>query len=374
MRIAFVVIVVLHGLIHLLGFVKAFGLAEVPQLTGATTVALGPGWVRPIGALWLAAAALIVGAAVMLALGMDGWWRIGAIGLVLSQALIVYAWRDARAGTLANVVLALGVTLGWGQARFDRATDAAIARLFAGVSATPAPAVTAAEVATLPTPVARWLTRAGVIGRPAARAVRVEQRGRMRSGVGKPFAPVVAEQYYAIDEPGFVWAVRLSLKGVPIAGRDAYLGGHGRMLIAAGGLVPVVDATGPQIDQGTLLRFLGEMVWFPSAALAPYLRWQAIDDTTAEVTMTWREVSASGRFTIDGEGRVTGFAAKRYFGSGERARLEDWWVPMTAWARFDGVEVPVRGSVIWKLAAGDFDYYQWEMRALEYDRPARYER
>jgi hypothetical protein len=113
-------------------------------------------------------------------------------------------------------------------------------------------------------------------------------------------------------------------------------------------------------------------MWFPSAALAPYLTWRAIDDRTAEVTMSHRGVTASARVTIDDDGRPTAFAARRYLGSGADARLEDWYVPLSAWARFDGVEVATRGRVIWKLAAGDFDYYEWELTALEHDRPARY--
>ena len=372
MRIAFVIVVVVHGLIHLLGFVKAFGLAEVPQLGGATIVDLGPAWVRPLGAAWLIAAVVLVAAAALLVAGAPGWWRLGLVGVLLSQALIVLLWRDARAGTVANVILAAGVALGWAGARFERATDAAVARLFADVPVAPGPVVTAAEVAALPAPVERWLTHAGVVGRPRVRSVRLRQRGQLRSGPAQPAAAATAEQYFAVDEPGFVWSVRLTMKHLPVRGRDAYLGGHGRMLITAGGLVSLVDASGDAIDQASLLRFLGELVWFPSGALAPYLRWSAVDDATAEVTMSHRGVTASARFTVDADGRVTRFAARRYFGGGPDARLEAWEVPLVAWRRLAGVRVPTRGSVVWKLAAGDFDYYDWEVTALEYDRPARY--
>lgn len=370
MRFAFVAVMVVHGLIHLLGFVKAFGLAEVSQLSGATIVELGPAWVRPLGVLWLVAAVLIVAAMLMFVVGAPAWWQLGAIGLVLSQALIVLMWRDARAGTIANLVLAIAVAMAWGQARFDRATDDAIAGLLARTPAADAPAravVTEAEVAALPAPVARWLRRAGVIGRPRVATVWLRQRGRLRTAADKPFLAARAEQTFAVDPPGFVWAVRTRMKGLPIVGRDSYLDGRGRMLITASGLVPIVDATGPAIDQGALVRFLGEMIWFPSAALAPYVTWRAIDDRTAEATMSHRGVTASARFTIDDDGRPTAFAARRYLGSGADARLEDWYVPLSAWDRFDGVEVATRGNVIWKLAAGDFDYYQWELTALAHD-------
>ena len=49
MTVILVILLVVHGLIHLLGFVKAFGLAPVAQLTQPIT--------RTAGAFWLAAAA-----------------------------------------------------------------------------------------------------------------------------------------------------------------------------------------------------------------------------------------------------------------------------------------------------------------------------
>jgi hypothetical protein len=34
----------------------------------------------------------------------------------------------------------------------------------------------------------------------------------------------------------------------------------------------------------------------------------------------------------------------------------------------DGILIPVEGSVIWKLASGDFDYYRWEITQLEINK------
>ena len=35
----------------------------------------------------------------------------------------------------------------------------------------------------------------------------------------------------------------------------------------------------------------------------------------------------------------------------------------------DGCVVPVRGDVRWKLEAGDFTFYRWEITEVEYDPP-----
>ena len=94
-----------HGLIHLLGFAKAFGYANLPQLTQPIS--------RALGVVWLTAACLIAATTAMLGAGSRTYWIVGAVALVVSQAVIVSAWRDAWAGTIVNVILLLVVAHGW---------------------------------------------------------------------------------------------------------------------------------------------------------------------------------------------------------------------------------------------------------------------
>jgi hypothetical protein len=57
----FVIVVIVHALIHLMGFVKAFQFADMPQLAGNIT--------RPAGGAWLAATLLFVLGMALLAAG-----------------------------------------------------------------------------------------------------------------------------------------------------------------------------------------------------------------------------------------------------------------------------------------------------------------
>ncbi len=370
MRIALVLLLVVHGLIHALGVASSWKLATVPQLSGRATFAL-PDAIA--GALWLIAGVALLGAAVMVGLRSGSWWLVAAIGAVTSQVMIVQAWHDARFGTVANLLLVLPIAIGLGRARFDAATDRAVAALYRAAPAAAGDVITANELAPLPPPVQRWLTAAGVVGAPRVRAVRLRQRGQMRTAPDGAWMDATAEQYFTVEPPGFVWAVDVTMARVlPVIGRDTYAGGHGRMLILAGGLVPVVDSRGDEIDQGSALRFLGELVWFPSAALAPYLRWEPLDARRAKVTMTdgGREVSAE--LTFDDAGHVTELTALRYFGGGDDARLERWVIPMRGWQRRDRFEIPTEGEVTWRLPAGDFTYYRWQLDEVEYDQPARF--
>lgn len=113
MRFAVVLLLAVHGLIHLLGFLKAWQLADVPQLTGATLFTLPEPLPRVAGALWLVACLALVGAAPMLVMRLGGWWIVAAVGIAISQLLVVYAWPDAKAGTVLNVVLLVVILIAW---------------------------------------------------------------------------------------------------------------------------------------------------------------------------------------------------------------------------------------------------------------------
>jgi hypothetical protein len=188
----------------------------------------------------------------------------------------------------------------------------------------------------------------------------------MSTAPGQPYQPAEARQYFIVDEPGFVWTVDVTMmRVVPVVGRDTYVDGLGRMFIKAGGLITVADGTGPQFEQGTALRFLGEIIWFPSGALAPSVTWEPIDERRTRATLAFKGVTASAVFEFDDRGRFAGLTAQRYYAG---RSLETWVIPVTEWKTIRGIEMPVRGGAVWTLAAGDFDYYQWEILDVEINR------
>lgn len=366
----FAFLLVAHGSIHLLGFVKEFGFAEIPELTGRTLLPLSRGAARIIGLLWFVAAVLFIGASLGVLVHAGWWWRVAGLAVLLSQALIIVAWPDAKAGTIPNAVIVCAFLIAFGQWSFTRQIEGEVKELLSSASSPHGTVVTEADLIPLPPIVQRWLLASGVVGRERASTVRLKQLGLLRTSADQAWMPATATQYFTVAEPAFIWTVDVTMAGMlPLAGRDRYVVGHGNMLIKALSLVPVVNAADDKIDQGSLLRYLGEIVWFPSAALAPYITWAPVDSTTARATLTHGGHSVSGDFRFDQDGRFLSMSARRFMGSGNEATMEDWFIPAREWKEFDGVMVPSRGDVIWKLATGDFNYYSWEITTVEVNVP-----
>ena len=103
MYIALAVLMFLHGLIHLMGFVKAFKLVDLKDIKQDIS--------RPMGLLWLATLLLFAAAGIALLLGQTWWWPVTITSIVVSQIVVALHWKEAKWGTIANVLILAGLIL-----------------------------------------------------------------------------------------------------------------------------------------------------------------------------------------------------------------------------------------------------------------------
>ena len=233
--------------------------------------------------------------------------------------------------------------------------------------------ITEKDIEGLPEPVQRNLRYTGVIGKQRISTVRLKQKGLFKMKQGRKWMPYVARQYFTTDPPGFVWQARV--KAAPlfwISGRDMYYGGKGSMKIKLWSFIRIVNAAGPKLDQGAMVRYLSEIIWFPTAYLSDYIAWEAVDTNAAKATMSYGGVTASAILRYDEDGRLIEFVADRYMGAGDKAALEKWSTPVREYAEMNGLQIPVKGEAVWNLASGDFSYVDLKVTDIEYDNPTKY--
>lgn len=361
LRFAFAALLIIHGLIHLMGFARAFGLAEFSQLSQSIS--------KTRGLLWLLAGLLYAVAMVFFLIRKEVWWMLAIPALIVSQVLIFLYWQDAKFGTIPNLLALIACVMAYGQWHFLH-TSAAETSVLLPESLKDQQLVKEEMFADLPEPVSTWLSASGIVGKPMISTAHLYQAGSMRTSPDGPWMPVQAEQWFRVPEPGFIWTAEVG-KGslMQFSGRDMYLEGKGHMLIKVHGLITAVNAQGEEINQGTLVRYLSEIIWFPSAALAPYLRWEAAGPGKARASMSYQGASASGTFSFNEYGKMVSFEAARFYQRDKEATLENWYVEVDpeSYRSFEGITVPTRASVTWKLAEGDYTWYHLEIKEVSYD-------
>lgn len=221
----------------------------------------------------------------------------------------------------------------------------------------------------LPPPVLRWLrlTHALDMEKPI-RSVMIRQEGMLRTKPEGRWMPFSAKQHSLLDWPSFIWRARIrAAPGVAIYGRDLYLNGQADMLIKLMGVLKVGHAHGREINQGSLVRYLAEMVWYPTAALSPYIAWEAIGDDMTRANISYGDINASGTFYFQKTGEPVRFVAQRYKEAGGTCTLEEWEVRMGTYKQFQGILIPSQGEVSWNLRTGPFHWFRFEVKEVQFD-------
>ncbi|WP_299336402.1 DUF6544 family protein [uncultured Psychroserpens sp.] len=366
MKYVFAILLGIHGLIHLTGFIRAFYATDVnQQLLGIS---------KPAGALWLIVFIMFIVSAIQY-ITHKHWFYIGFLAIILSQILIVITWKDAKYGTLLNIIILIAVIISYSTYRFNQNADLAAKTLFAHAKTSSITVINDSNIRHLPVPVQRWLKHSGVIGQERVSTVRLKQKGTMRTKPESQWMPFKAVQYFDVSKASFIWKTKVNLTSlVQMQGCDKLLGGEGEMLIKLAGFIPMVNQRKtPKINSGAMTRYLSEICWNPSAALEPYITWEAIDEVSARATFDLKEESVSGVFTFSPEGDIQSFSAMRYFGGSNDATLEKWTIHMLSHASFNGISVPNKSKVVWQLQEGDFHWLDLEVTVLEYNTKQIYQ-
>lgn len=258
---------------------------------------------------------------------------------------------------------ALGILVQVSRRRFERRVSEEMRAL----TAVPPSIEPRPEFADLPAPVARYF-RIAVGDRDPVRTLRLTHGGTFcMSSTTKPM-PIRGVQLLTDDPPGFVWVGRIRMApGLWVHARDMSIAGTGSMRVLLDDTFTIADAQGPDLDQGSALRLLAEMVWIPTSLFDPRnVSWSAIDAAHARATLHVGDLEVSGVFEFGTDGLPLQMTATRRTDKGE---LLPWGGTYRDWRVVSGLHVPFEAEVFWCLPSGPFTYAHWRIESMEHDGP-----
>ena len=103
-------IILLHGLIHFIGFAKAFNFVKISQITTAIS--------KPIGLVWSFTAFLFIATVILFLCKKEAWLLLGLFAVIVSQYLIFTLWTATKFGTFANIIILVAIILNYGSYHF----------------------------------------------------------------------------------------------------------------------------------------------------------------------------------------------------------------------------------------------------------------
>ncbi len=354
MRWILIVLLGVHALIHLVGFATRFGYVVLPQLIQPIS--------RPWGVAWLAAACLVMACAGLLAAGARNYWVAGALGLVVSQVVIVSAWQDAWAGTGVNAILLLVVVHGWltegprsFHAQYLRDASAGLARAVA------APVVTEADLTRLPDPVRRYLRVTRSVGQPRVQNYRLRFRGRIRRARDSRWMSFEAEQQSFADEPARLFLMRARMFGVPVEAFHRSIGGHATMQVTVAGAFPIEDARGAEMDRAETVTLFNDMCLLaPATLIDRAIVWEPVDALTARAAFTHAGHTIRADLVFNDAGELTDFRSDDRLQSTGPSTMQPvrWSTPFGGYRTFGAYHLGSRGAAQWHEPTGTYAYIE----------------
>jgi hypothetical protein len=359
MRIAFLTLIIVHGLIHLFGFVKAFGLSDVKQLTQTIS--------KPFGVIWLLAFVLFVIAAIMFAFKTSYWWLIGFIALLTSQFLIICFWHDAKFGTIANVIILIVSIIGYGTWSYygkyknDVKTGLQQKEYFQNSE------LSETDIQQLPEPVKKYLRYTGSIGKPKVNNFKIEFVGKIRKDEQSEWMPFTSEQYNFMETPTRLFFMKATMKGLPIGGYHCFKNGVAVMDIRLFLLFKVQYQEGAEMNLSETVTFFNDMcVMAPPTLIDKRIKWLEVGSNKVKASFTNNNITVSAWLYFNDKGELINFISNDRYAS-DTGKQFPWATPLKDYHEISGYKLMGNAETIYSYPDRDLVYGTFKLIRIKYN-------
>ena len=347
-------VIVIHGLIHFIGFAKAFNYGNITQISKEIS--------KPIGMLWLLAAFLFIAATILFLVKKDTWIFVGLAAVIISQILIFTVWKDAKFGTIANIIILVVAILSWGSYHFEKGYQQDVKENLQRTNMLRSDLLTETDLLPLPEPVQRYLKYAGVLNKPKLKNMCIVFEGQMREK-GKDFFPFTCEQYNFFDEPTRLFFMKATMKGVTVPGYHKYSNATALMDIRLFGFFPVVKKSGKDMDQAETVTLFNDMcLMAPATLIDKRIIWQPIDSNSAKATFTNHAIIISAILYFNEKGQLIDFIS-----NDRDVNHYPFSTPVSNYKNINGINIMTYGETIWHYPDGKFVYGKFNLKDVEYN-------
>jgi hypothetical protein len=349
-------VIVLHGLIHFMGFAKAFGYGDMKQLTLPVS--------KPVGSLWMLTAFLFIAATALLLLKKEAWIYVAAASVILSQILIVMVWKDAKWGTVANLIILIVSFLAFTSLRFEKTFRANVQKHLAKTTSTYI--LTEADLQHLPTPVQRYLHYSNIIGKPKPGNMHVVFEGEMRSK-GKDWFQFTSEQYNFFDEPTRLFFMKANMFGISVPGYHRYESKKALMNIKLFGLIDVVKIEDENLAKGETVTVFNDMcLMAPGFLTDKRITWEPMNDTTVKATLTNGAIKVSAVLYFNKDGQLIDFISNDRYETNTKQWLP-FSTPVSEYKAISNMNLISYGEAVWHYPDSAFVYGKFRTQKIEYN-------
>lgn len=360
LKYLFAFIMLIHGLIHFMGFAKAYKYGNITQLTKFIS--------KPVGSLWLITAILFIVAFLLFLLKKESWPYVAIIAAVISQILIITVWKDAKFGTILNIIIFFVAIVSYATYHFEKEFKADVKRHNALTNFVNNDLLTEADIISLPVPVQKYIRYTGAVNKPKIKNMKIVFDGEMRDK-GKDFFKFISVQYNFFDNPTRLFFMKAKMYGAPVPGYHCYQNERATMQIKLLGLFNVVNIKGTQMNKAETVTVFNDMcLMAPATLIDKRIEWTPVDSLSAKASFTNGINKITATLYFNEQGQLINFISDDRYAIGDMKQYR-FSTPVKEYGQIDGKNIWKYGETIWHYPDGEFVYGKFYLKSIEYNVP-----
>ena len=271
------------------------------------------------------------------------------------------------------ILVSFGIAAIYGSDRWQSDTDKLRVKLTNGQQSIQPKTYDPKEIVDLPEPVQRFFETVLQDGQAIITKVELSQTGQFHMNETEDkWHKFTATQLVVTKRLGFDWDAKIQMfPFINVFVHDAYLLGEGHLQASILGLFTVAKMHNtPELNQGELLRFFAEAVWYPTSLLPSQgVIWEAINQHSSRATLTDGKITASVVFQFNTGGLITSMRAEArcYRVVGDKSMFMPWVGNFREYAVRDGIQIPLEGEVGWEHPEGLRLYFKGKITKISYE-------
>ena len=357
MRIAFLILLVLHAIIHVLWFGHSVGWVGLSYFSQDIPVM--------VGFSWLLAALLFLWSAYKLGRRRVRWFLAALSGVLLSQMWIFSNWEDTKFGSLANLAVLIGVFIGYAKWQFEGRFREEAGSLMENARFS-GRILTERDLGPLPPLVREYIRRSGAIGQPVPENIYLVFEGDMREQ-GKGWFPFTSEQLNTVPRPTRLFFMKARIKGVSAWGYHSYRPPSASMVVRVLSLFRVLRVNTPDMYPTETVTFLNDLCLFaPGALIHEQIRWDPAGPLSVRATFAMPDLEVSALLYFDEKGDLVDFRSEDRYDIHKMQRFP-FSTPVGEYREFGGVRLPSYGEAVWHYPEGAFPYGKFRLKSVAYN-------
>lgn len=359
LRVIILLLVTIHGLIHLMGFAKAFQYAEMKQLTVAIS--------KPVGLLWLLATLLFLFSALLFAFKKDYWAILAIVAVIISQLVIIISWQDAKVGTIANVIILIAAVIGLATANYYSKYQKDVKEGLQQKAYFDSSLLAEADIQSLPEPVKKYLRYTRSIGKPKVNHFQIRFNGKIRKNEQSEWMPFTSEQFNFMETPTRLFFMKAVMKSLPVAGYHGFHNGDAFMDIRLFSLFRVQYMDGPEMDTAETVTFFNDMCCMaPATLIDKRISWQELGENHVKATFNNNGISITAELFFNDMGELINFKSNDRYNADAGKKLL-WATPLKNYREINGYRLAGYAETIYTYPDRDLGYGTFEVSSIKYN-------